>query len=205
MPDSGLIAEGSWHVATCRKHTFRRDVEASHIRPKRFETRRSNTDRRQAKIGGSLGTAKGAPARGAPSFWQSVLQVVRDGPDQTIGHRSNGQSIVRSVRSLRDSPDPATSETERAARPGTKTPSRRCRPAAAGSAPPGAPAQRLDRDAQVLLEADRVHDVPAVHAEPLLAPVEPVGLDHLGIAQDTGVENTPYSPRGCSKFQAPPK
>src|SRR5262245_31716151 len=41
-------------------------------------------------------------------------------------------------------------------------------------APAGAPAQRLDRHPDVALEADRVHHVPAVHAEALLAAVQPI-------------------------------
>ena len=47
----------------------------------------------------------------------------------------------------------------------------------------GAPAQRLYRHAQVLFKADWVGDMPAVHAEALLALVEAVRLDHLWQAQ----------------------
>src|SRR5205823_9623169 len=38
--------------------------------------------------------------------------------------------------------------------------------------------------AQVLLEADRVHDVPPIHTESLLTPVKPVRFDDLGEAQE---------------------
>src|SRR6185312_5225401 len=48
----------------------------------------------------------------------------------------------------------------------------------------GAPAERLDGDAQARLEANRVHDVPAVQAEALLRAVDAVGPDHLA---ETGI------------------
>src|SRR5438105_1693617 len=52
----------------------------------------------------------------------------------------------------------------------------------------GAPAERLDGDAQVLLESDGVRNVPAVHAESLVCLVDSgfAGRDHLG---QTGVES----------------
>ena len=45
-----------------------------------------------------------------------------------------------------------------------------------------APAESLDHDLQVLLEADRVHDVPAVESEALLDAVMAVSADDLGQA-----------------------
>ena len=47
---------------------------------------------------------------------------------------------------------------------------------------PFAPAQCLDRHPQVLFEADGVHDVPAVHAEALLAAIQAIRFDHLAQA-----------------------
>ena len=44
------------------------------------------------------------------------------------------------------------------------------------------------------LEADRVHDVPAVQAEALLAAVQAVRVDHLAACPRKGVVNAPYSP-----------
>src|SRR5205807_9474449 len=52
-----------------------------------------------------------------------------------------------------------------------------------------APAEGLNGDAQVGLEADGVHNVPAVEAEALLALVEAIGLDHLRQAQVGGGEH----------------
>src|SRR4051794_8164952 len=49
-----------------------------------------------------------------------------------------------------------------------------------------APAKRLDRHPQVPLEADGVHDMPAIHAEALLAHVETVRLDYLREAEIGG-------------------
>src|SRR6187397_726422 len=42
----------------------------------------------------------------------------------------------------------------------------------------GAPAERLDRHAQVVLEPDRIHEVPAVEAEALLRLVQAIGPRH---------------------------
>src|SRR6478752_1253473 len=42
-----------------------------------------------------------------------------------------------------------------------------------------APAERLNGDAQILGEADRIHDVPAIEPEALLGAIEPVRLDRL--------------------------
>ena len=50
-------------------------------------------------------------------------------------------------------------------------------------APAGPPAERLDGHPQALAEPDRVRQVPAVHAEPLLGHVQPVGPDHLRQAE----------------------
>src|SRR2546426_12233995 len=58
-----------------------------------------------------------------------------------------------------------------------------------------APPERLDRRPQVLLEADRVHHVPAVHAEPLLAAIEAVRLDHLRQAEERRREDPILSGR----------
>src|SRR6185503_2616985 len=49
-----------------------------------------------------------------------------------------------------------------------------------------APAERLDGHAQIFLEADRVHDVPAIHAETLLTAIDPVRLDDLWQAKKGG-------------------
>src|SRR5260370_28327517 len=43
-----------------------------------------------------------------------------------------------------------------------------------------APSQRLNGHAQVLLEADGVHNMTAVHTEALLTTVQAIWLDHLG-------------------------
>ncbi len=42
-----------------------------------------------------------------------------------------------------------------------------------------APAQGLDRHPQILLEADRVGDMPAVHAKALLGAIDAVWPNHL--------------------------
>lgn len=45
--------------------------------------------------------------------------------------------------------------------------------------PFAAPAQRLNVHAQVLLESDGIHDVPAVHRVPVVRAVDAVRTDHL--------------------------
>ena len=45
------------------------------------------------------------------------------------------------------------------------------------------PAQCLNIDPDVLMEVDRVRNVPAIHAESLLAVVEPIGSEDLGHAE----------------------
>src|SRR6185437_10184493 len=52
----------------------------------------------------------------------------------------------------------------------------------------GAPAERLNGDAQILLEAHWVGDVPAVEAEALLRSVDAIGPDHLRHARVGGGE-----------------
>src|SRR5262249_18861190 len=41
------------------------------------------------------------------------------------------------------------------------------------------PAERLDRYPQIALEANRIHDVPAIQPESLLTAIQPIGFDHL--------------------------
>src|SRR5690606_17196394 len=48
------------------------------------------------------------------------------------------------------------------------------------------PAEGLNRDFEIFLKTNRVHNVPAVHTEALLAAVEAIGLNHLRHAQKGG-------------------
>ena len=52
----------------------------------------------------------------------------------------------------------------------------------------GAPSKRLDGDAEVLLEADWIRDVPAVEAEALLRDEKAIGADDLRQSRVWGCE-----------------
>src|SRR5690606_6360078 len=48
---------------------------------------------------------------------------------------------------------------------------------------------------QILFKADRIHNVPTVHAESLLAPVQAVRLDHLRHAKESSGERAVFTAR----------